>query len=149
MMQIKIEAATILWRESRRCAHCLACFVFFISLSQGSVDLALKQWGDASPHSFKRFDKDLLLTAQRVSTSVQTEQGVIFSDLSTKFFPESWAAYFHWVMSPMFASQRYRIGSARKKPELCKPQVWAWIKQAVNHIWAILTPERACCLNLI
>ncbi len=56
--------------------------------------MALKQWNRYHTLSKEGLDKDLLLTAQRVSTSVQTEQGVIFMQSLTQSFPESWAAYF-------------------------------------------------------
>ncbi len=90
----KIEAATNLWREVSPQEPIAWRASFLISLNQGSVDLALKQWNRYHNLSKEGLDKDLLLTAQRVSTSVQTEQGVIFMQSLTKFFPESWAAYF-------------------------------------------------------
>ncbi|WP_019556998.1 tetratricopeptide repeat protein [Thiomicrorhabdus arctica] len=90
----KIEAATILWREISPQAPIAWRASFLISLSQGSVDLALKQWHRYHSLSEEGLDKDLLLTAQRVSTSVRSDQSVVFMQSLTKDFPDSWAAYF-------------------------------------------------------
>jgi len=90
----KIAAATILWREVSPKAPIAWRASFLISLSQGSVDLALKQWHRYHTLSEEGLDQDLLITAQRVSTSVQPEHSIEFMQSLTQAYPESWAAYF-------------------------------------------------------
>ena len=90
----KIEAATNLWREVSPQAPEAWRASFLISLRQGSVELALEQWHRYHALSEEKLDKDLLLTAQRVSTSVKPEQGVAFMQSLAQAFPDSWAAYF-------------------------------------------------------
>ncbi|MGM0541571.1 MAG: tetratricopeptide repeat protein [Pseudomonadota bacterium] len=90
----KIEAATELWRELSPQAAMAWRASFLISLGQGSVELALEQWHRYHKLSEEGLDKDLLLTAQRVSTSVEPEYGIIFMHSLTQAFPDSWAAYF-------------------------------------------------------
>ncbi len=90
----KIEAATNLWREVSPQAPIAWRASFLISLTQGSVDLALKQWHRYHSLSGKGLDQDLLITAQRVSTSARPEHSIEFMQSLTQSFPESWAAYF-------------------------------------------------------
>lgn len=90
----KIEAATILWREVSPQAPEAWRASFLISLRQGSVKLALEQWHRYHTLSEEDLDKDLLLTAQSVSTSVQPEQSIAFMQSLSQAFPDSWAAYF-------------------------------------------------------
>ncbi len=90
----KIEAATHLWREVSPQEATAWRASFLISLRQGSVELALQQWQRYHSLSKEGLDKDLLLTAQRVSTSAQPEHSIVFMQSLTETFPESWAAYF-------------------------------------------------------
>jgi len=90
----KIESATNLWREVSPQEPIAWRASFLISLSQGSIDLALKQWHRYHDLSEEGLDKNLLLTAQRVSSSIQPEDSIVFMQSLTQAFPESWAAYF-------------------------------------------------------
>lgn len=90
----KIEAATLLWREVSPQAAMAWRASFLISLSQGSVELALAQWHRYHTLSEEGLDKDLLLTAQRVVNSAEPEHAIVFMHSLTQTFPDSWAAYF-------------------------------------------------------
>ena len=90
----KIEAATNLWREVSPQAPVAWLASFLISLRQGSVELAVKQWHRYHSLSEEGLDKDLLLTAQRVSTSSRSEHNIDFMQSLTQAYPDSWAAYF-------------------------------------------------------
>ena len=90
----KIEAATKLWREVSPKAPVAWRASFLISLRQGALELALEQWHRYHSLSEEGLDDDLLLTAQRVSTSVEAQHGVVFMQSLVQAFPDAWAAYF-------------------------------------------------------
>ncbi|VAW44249.1 hypothetical protein MNBD_GAMMA04-1746 [hydrothermal vent metagenome] len=90
----KIASATLLWREIAPKATTPWRASFLIALRQNNVDQALLDWQHYRRLSKEALERDLLIVAQKVSTSSPPESGMLFLQKMVERYPDNWAAYF-------------------------------------------------------
>lgn len=90
----KIESATSLWRDISPKVSTPWRASFLIALRQNNIEKALNDWERYRALSKAPIEQDLLVTAQKVGSSISSEVGLTFMQALVKKYPETWASYF-------------------------------------------------------